>query len=409
MQKADSAPEPGPATLLVADSATQAALCNLADHRLGHPVGSLQPCRTPARSPRRLLQNSGGCIFYSEPGRVPRSTDMGTDQAPNPQTLPDVDSAFRALSPVVLRMARKAGFTDADQREVVQKVGLVLAEKLGELDETRGSLRRWAAGVARNIILDMRRQLRQEASRLDRTISVMKVPATSLTPEETLRAREALWILRTTVHSEDRAVFELDALGCDASEIGEQLGLPPSTVEWKLKEARKTLRRALARLREDRSEASRVRGIWWPFAFARDLAAAVRGDRDAGGWGRALVRGLLLTAVPALLSVHLVTFAPEAASAEETAWIRAAPAAVGSAETRPPMAPESPSGTATAARDAQALPPSGATRAAPPIAAPARTPARTFGGRRWMTYREILRGGAPSGSPPGDRVPGEQP
>ena len=62
---------------------------------------------------------------------------MGTDQAPNPQTLPDVDSAFRALSPVVLRMARKAGFTDADQRQVVQKVGLVLSEKLCELDESR--------------------------------------------------------------------------------------------------------------------------------------------------------------------------------------------------------------------------------------------------------------------------------
>jgi len=388
-----------------------------------------------------------GTSISSTPPTVTATAD------PEPISRGDWGETFRLLSPLVIEMARKAGLTGDDQREVVQRVGLLLAEKLDELDRGKGTLRSWGAGFARNIVLQMKRSLDVERRRREPNVSVNELPATTLTAEQTLRARQALWILHAAVREEDRAVFELDALGATAVEIGEQLGMPTAMVEWRLKEARKRLVRGLARMREDRAEATRVRGVLWPFAatmdfahhaparppgdgrgseerrlesllsmgrayFVRRAARLLRTARAALGGERApdtsravrRLRAALLVLVPALLSVHLVVREPEllgallsereAAGPSEEPTLSTSPRSADSADPTPlgatvvASAPTAPATVTTAVLAAVPIvaPASSAApgRTGHPATAPSSSSSRSFGGRRWMEYRTIV-------------------
>lgn len=297
-------------------------------------------------------------VFRDAPLPTPPEDTDGTRAA---------EAAYRGLSTWVLATAEAAGLEEIEQQEVLQRVGLVLVEKREAHDASKGSWCAWAVGITQNVVLEVRRGLRTARRRRDLIVSVSDLPDLSPTPEQRLRAREALAILRAAVRAEHREVFELSALGCTAAEIGEKLALPRSTVEWQLKQARKDLARALARHREDRSDLLRVRAVPCPFATVDELSRALRGDpagdaapvaggagdavpvaggaRDAApiargagdaagtragappsapavrpsprrglvllGWSGALSRGAFVTLAPlVLLSVHLVTVIP---------------------------------------------------------------------------------------------------
>lgn len=306
-----------------------------------------------------------------------------------------LEAAFRDVCPLVREMARKAGLSDVDEAEIVQKVGLVLVEKFEQHRRARGSWRRWAAGIARLFLLDARRVARTERARREPSIPVNRLPAASLSPEQALRAREALAIVGTAIREEHRPAFVLHALGCSDVEIGDLLDLPRTTVEWRLKEGRKDLDRALARMRETREEATRVRGVLWPFAFACE---AVRGRGRDG-----LVRGLLGALVPALLSVHLISLPPEGrdGSGEPVAALvtaRSDPAAAVEVPAEPPAVADEPSPNERDRGEGRFAPdappgqlPATTPGTQPKAIAPGVRPARTGGGREWMRYREIVR------------------
>ncbi len=191
---------------------------------------------------------------------VPR---MAAARGPAPERMRDAETAYREARPLLLVMARNAGFNEVEQREIAQKVGLVLVEKADEYDPEKGTPRMWAVGIARNILLDARRAARLERRRTDRMGSLKRIPSPDLTPEETLRARELLLLSREGVREEHRAVFDLDAQGCTTSEIAEKLGMSTPIVGWRLREARKDLDQTLVLLGEDRKEITRVRDTFF--------------------------------------------------------------------------------------------------------------------------------------------------
>lgn len=193
---------------------------------------------------------------------------MPPTRGPAHDRMREAEAAYRESHPLILVMARNAGFNEIEQREIMQRVGMVLVEKVDEYDAAKGTRRMWAAGIARNILLDARRTARTERRRADRTGSLQRIPSPALTPEETLRARESLTLLREGVREEHRAVLELDAQGCTAPEIGEMLGMSNATVAWRLREARKDLDRTLVTMGEDRKEITRVRSaVFLALAF----------------------------------------------------------------------------------------------------------------------------------------------
>jgi RNA polymerase sigma factor (sigma-70 family) len=205
----------------------------------------------------------------------------------------EAEAAYRESLPLLLVMARNAGFNENEQREIAQRVAMVLVEKVDEYDAAKGTRRMWAAGIARNIVLDARRTARTERRRADRSGSLQRIPSPTLTPEETLRARESLTLLREGVREEHRAVLELDAQGCTAPEIGKLLGMTNATVAWRLREARKDLDRTLVTMGEDRKEITRVRsamflpavfeGLWDSAHFSEPANPAEGVAPDAAG------------------------------------------------------------------------------------------------------------------------------
>lgn len=360
--------------------------------------------------------------------------------------LPGVEAAYRRVYAWVLAAAREAGLEEFEQEEAVQRLGLVLVEKQAEHDASKGSWTAWAVGIARNLILDLRRAVRR-ARRRELRVSVDRLPDPSLTPEQLLRAREALAIVRAAVREDAREVFELDALGCSAIEIGDMLGLPPSTVAWKLREARRDLTRALARMREDRSEVPRVRAVVWPFASTSDLARALRGEGALPpvapvrgrlpralvfflGWSGALSRVVVMSLASLVLSVHLVRVLPadldaDRAVVSEHTLTSPDPGALDARASRPsllrgpqavanPGAQDGPASAGEPRTDvASANANANAGAASPPAPVPsvagvakpvrpvvlteardARPPARRGSPREWMILRHLVQGEA---------------
>jgi RNA polymerase sigma factor (sigma-70 family) len=184
--------------------------------------------------------------------------------------------AYREVLPMVLAMARNKGLSAEDQREMAQEVGAVLAAKIDEYDPARGSLRMWGAGIARRVILETKRTARTERRSFTSSRSVKHLRAPDLTPEQAALGRQALALVRAAVREDCRVVFDLDAQGYTAPEIGALLGLPETTVVGRLKQARADLNRALAKMTEDDKDPTRLRAVILPFASVEDVSRALR-------------------------------------------------------------------------------------------------------------------------------------
>lgn len=182
--------------------------------------------------------------------------------------------AYLESAPLIDRMAKNAGLPRFEREDLLQRVAVVLAEKAADYDPARGTHRMWALGIARNILLDVLRTLRVEKARRASARSLDQVPSPDLTPEQALRARESIALLVGAVREEHRAVLELDALDYSAAEIGALLGISVPHAEWRLREARKDLDRALRTMGEDRRSATRVRAVPIPLAVFSNEAPA---------------------------------------------------------------------------------------------------------------------------------------
>ena len=138
----------------------------------------------------------------------------------------------------VWRMLRRLGLPDADADDGAQRVFLVLAQRLQDVQG--GSERAFLFRTAVNVAYKARRARRRRPERPEAGAGEAVCPG--LDPEQALvqrRAREALDALLERMPRELRVVFvsyEIEQL--TMAEIAEALGMAPGTVASRLRRAR---------------------------------------------------------------------------------------------------------------------------------------------------------------------------
>jgi RNA polymerase sigma-70 factor (ECF subfamily) len=170
---------------------------------------------------------------------------------------PVADSSFRPaaerLSPVLWRVMRRYGVSEAEADDGMQRLLLQLArnwERLALLDEAE--LRRYgccaAIGIARKLAHERTRA--QSAAR-----SPPQAPEPPQ-PDEALERKQAVAIADGILAAMDDDVrtvfifFELE--GWTAPEISRHLSIPVGTVASRLRKARETFEAAVSRLKAER-------------------------------------------------------------------------------------------------------------------------------------------------------------
>ena len=135
-------------------------------------------------------------------------------------------------------LARRLAHPGEDADDLAQETWLVA---LQQTDRPRGSSRSWLAGVLRN--------LRRMRARTDRRRNARErdvVPTEPVCAETAMLELETLEALHTALSDLDpvdrRLVLGRYAAGRSAVQLGEQLGLPASTVRTRLQRARMRLR-----------------------------------------------------------------------------------------------------------------------------------------------------------------------
>lgn len=145
-----------------------------------------------------------------------------------------------ALRPWVLHYCKRR-VPRNDVEDVAQDV---LCEALASLPSfvptlRPHALRRWVAGIARRCVAMYWRAVRR-SRRLDRDRRAPFVPSA----EDRYEACEALALLRASMTPERwRAILAAEDDGLTAREIADAEGVPVTTIEWWLREARAALQR----------------------------------------------------------------------------------------------------------------------------------------------------------------------
>lgn len=191
-------------------------------------------------------------------GVVPLLVPLPADRPAPPRVAPSeaqararLEALFDAHYDAVFRIVRRLGVPDGDADDAVQRVFLVAARRLDEVEE--GRERAWLAGVASRTASELRRRApaRRELPVGDAPERSSETPG----PEDLLLARERLEELDAILlgMTDDlRSVLVLSELeGCTAGEVAAALGIPAGTVASRLRRAREALdagaRRARAR------------------------------------------------------------------------------------------------------------------------------------------------------------------
>jgi RNA polymerase sigma-70 factor (ECF subfamily) len=181
--------------------------------------------------------------------------------------LPDRELAVRARSgdmpafetlvvrktPVVVSVARRILGNAEDARDVAQMVFLRVWAELRRYDETF-SFNTWLYRIATNLAIDFLRSSRSRERAHGATLHLVRMREEG-TAAETTRAAEdgqlALLFERASsrLTAKQKAVFVLKEMeDCDTREIAEILGCGESTVRNHLFNARRILRRELAKV-----------------------------------------------------------------------------------------------------------------------------------------------------------------
>lgn len=138
--------------------------------------------------------------------------------------------------------------------ELVQDVFLVVHRRMSELDQRKGSIRGWIYRISVHVALDHLRlaHLRRE-DLTDRRIREEELAASEDT-EPRVAAREHLRLLLESTTPERREVYELaEVEGFTLPEIAAALEIPQSTAESRLRQARRDMTAAEARLQHHRA------------------------------------------------------------------------------------------------------------------------------------------------------------
>ena len=177
--------------------------------------------------------------------------------AENTAVWQEFDARYR---PVIIGFARRAGLNLADAEDASQEALLRFVKRYqeGAYDRTRGRLRAWMAGIARNCIVDVHRAraARREAgpARFD-DLALDPRQTETMWLDECHRAimQRALTELRETTRTDSRTLeaFELVAFSQQpAAEVAESLGMQLDSVYAAKHRCTKQLREIVNRLKQ---------------------------------------------------------------------------------------------------------------------------------------------------------------
>jgi RNA polymerase sigma-70 factor, ECF subfamily len=146
----------------------------------------------------------------------------------------------------VWRIVRRFGLSAAESDDVAQEVFLVVARKVGQIDE--GKERSYLFSVA----LQLARKARQRLGRLEPWSETFEVAVEPGHDEriDDVRARNLLDLALHALGEDLREVLVLhDLEELTMAEIAETLGLPPGTVASRLRRARVEFKQTVTRLK----------------------------------------------------------------------------------------------------------------------------------------------------------------
>lgn len=166
------------------------------------------------------------------------------------------DASFRQVYDehfrFVWRSLRRLGVREADVADVTQEVFVIVHRKLDEF-EGRSKMTTWLFGICVRVARDHRssRAVRREVVTDDGVITDRADETADAGTELDRRRRRALLDkLLDELPDEQRTVFVLFELeGLPGQDVAELLDVPTGTVHSRLRLARETFRRSLARVR----------------------------------------------------------------------------------------------------------------------------------------------------------------
>lgn len=151
----------------------------------------------------------------------------------------DVREVFDQHADFVWRALARSGVRDADLQDAMQEVFIVVANKLGQLDEET-KMTTWLYGIAIRVAANQRRKVQRK--REDLVDDTVEMVDQEHGPEEIAvraQARMQLARLLDELRPEQRIVFEmfeLEEMTCQA--IADVLGIPLGTTYTRLRAAR---------------------------------------------------------------------------------------------------------------------------------------------------------------------------
>ena len=131
----------------------------------------------------------------------------------------EFDERYR---PILIGFARRMGLDDADAADMAQEAMLrfLQAYREGQYDRSRGRLRSWLTGIARNCMRDMRRRAERRRERRGMS-AVVSIPSDdemdAAWDAECERAilRRGLDELRSTTRTDERTILAFERLMLD--------------------------------------------------------------------------------------------------------------------------------------------------------------------------------------------------
>jgi RNA polymerase sigma-70 factor (ECF subfamily) len=164
-----------------------------------------------------------------------------------------VREVFEQHADFVWRVLARAGVRDADLKDALQEVFIVVANKLDQLDaETRTTT--WLYGIAVRVAANQRRKVQRKREDISDVAGESMCAADEENPEAVAiraQARVQLAELLEELAPEQRIVFEmfeLEEMTCPA--IADALGIPLGTTYTRLRAARAAIVAKAQRLGE---------------------------------------------------------------------------------------------------------------------------------------------------------------
>ena len=217
----------GAPSATAAAPATHGHASRPAARRGAHPAPSQSWKRSP--TPRRPTGVGARCGCRIEGGNSNAAPVVTRHDVRTSHTL---ITEHRGL---VRASLRRLGVVGAALEDAEQEVFLVLVRRRGDFDPTR-SERGWIWGICRNVALAQRRAA-QRRGRVESPSACGAHPPF----EERIAATRALGAL----DEGSRALWLGRCEGLTAAELAAALGVPVTTVQWRLRQAKRSVRAAL--------------------------------------------------------------------------------------------------------------------------------------------------------------------